>query len=344
MKILTLVLGIFISFQFLFVQLNEKELVLNKIEETELKDTIQSSFQEHYSEFEYSDGQLFYITDSPATLSIYSLDDGIQQFYKNIQGAGPFEHENIYNLAVSNDTIHLLGYTGKISAWTVKGEPLFEKETGIVRAKDLTAAKGALVISHEGMELNHHLFQVPNSSEDKTPHAFGPEHVFENVLLSVFKNGGTLKAIDESLYVIPPFGKHLEVYKSPTLEPDKSIELEIPDFQMEKATGSRNSYFNDPRKLNAFIEENSLITGFHKIDTSFILEVMHMHDNYRRDLLLYDHDFNLKCHTTLIREIDGTPDPKIRFSDDKYIYYYLESITDQNSIKKSLHSYQPVCE
>lgn len=340
----SLALGFFIFFQLSYVQLGEKELVLTKIEETELKDTIQSSYQDHYSEFEYSDGQLFYITDSPATLSIYSLDDGIQHFYKNIQGAGPFEHENIYNLAVSNDKIHLLGYTGKISVWTVTGEPLFEKETGIVRAKDLIATKGALVISHEGMELNHHLFQVPNSSENKTPHAFGPEHVFENVLFSVFKNGGTLKAIDETLYVIPPFGKRLEVYKSSTLEPDKSIELEIPDFQMEKASGSRDAYFKDPRKLNAFFEENSLITGFYKIDTSFLLEVMHMHDNYRRDLILYDHDFKLKCHTTLNGEIDGTSDSKIRFSDGKYIYYYLESITDQNSIKKSLHSYQPVCE
>lgn len=344
MKILTLVLGIFISFQFFFIELSEKELVLNKVEETELKDRIQSSYQEHYSEFEYSDGQLFYITDSPATLSIYSLDDGIQQFYKNIQGAGPFEHENIYNLAVSNDTVHLLGYTGKISAWDLNGEPLFEKETGIVRAKDLIAVKNDLFISHEGMELNHYLFRVPNSSEDKNPHPFGPEHVFENVLFSVFKNGGTLKAIDESLYVIPPFGKHLQVYKTSSLEPEKSIELVIPNFRMENVSGSRDTYFNDPRRLNAFFEENSLITGFYKIDTSFLLEVMHMHDNYRRDLLLYDHDFNLKCHTTLNNEIDGTPDPKIRFSDGKYIYYYLESITDQNSIKKSLHSYQPVCE
>ena len=337
-------LGIFILFQFLFFQLNEKELLLTKIGEIELIDKIQSSYQQHYSEFEYSEGQLFYITDSPATLSIYSLDDGIQQFYKNIQGAGPFEHENIYNLAVSNGTIHLLGYTGKISAWTVKGEPLFEKETGIVRAKDLTAANDALVISHEGMELNHHLFRVPNSNEDKTPHPFGPEHVFENVLFSVFKNKGTLKTIDDSLYVIPPFGKQLEIYKSSEFKLDKTIELVIPDFQIEKATGSKQTYFNDPRKLNSFFEKNSLITGFHKLDSSFLLEVMHMHHNYRRDVILYDHDFNFKCHTTLDKEIDGTTDPKIRFSDGKYVYYYLESLTYQNNIIKSLHSYYPVCE
>jgi len=340
----SLLLGFFIFFQLFMVQLGQEKLVLNKIEETELKDVIQSSYQEHYSEFEYSDGQLFYITDSPATLSIYSLNDGIQQFYKNIQGAGPFEHENIYNIAVSNDTIHLLGYTGKISAWTVKGEPLFEKETGIVRAKDVTATKDALVISHEGMELNHHLFRVSNDSGDKTPQPFGPEHVFENVLFSVFKNGGTLKTFDESLYVIPPFGKHLDIYKSSTIDLEKSVELVIPGFQMEIATASRDTYFNDPRRLNSFFEKNSLITGFYKLESSTLVEVMHMHDNYRRDLILYDHDFNLKCHTTLGREIDGTSDPKIRFSDGKYIYYYIESITDQNSVKKSLHSYQPVCE
>ena len=342
MKVFTVLFSIF--FQLLYMQVVDKKLLLTKIGELELKDKIQSSYQQHYSEFEYSEGQLFYITDSPATLSIYSLDDGIQQFYKNIQGAGPFEHENIYNLAVSNGTIHLLGYTGKISTWTVEGEPLFEKETGIVRAKDITAANGALAISHEGMELSHHLFQFPNSNEDETPHPIGPEQVFENVLFSVFKNGGTLKTIDDSLYVIPPFGKQLEIYKSSTFDLDKTIELVIPDFQIEKATGSKETYFNDPRKLNAFFEKNSLITGFYKLDSSFLLEVMHMHDDYRRDLILYDHDFNLKCHTTLDKEIDGTTDPKIRFSDGKYVYYYIESITDQNSVKKSLQSYQPVCQ
>jgi len=334
---------IIIFFYSLFLQDAEKKLHLTKIGEIELIDTIQASYKNHFSEFAYDEGKIFYITDSPASLSIYSIKTGSQEFYKQIQGAGPFEHQNLYNITVSNKRVYLLGYTGKISSWSMNGEPLSEKETGITRAKEIAVTKQSLIIAHEKMGQEKYLYHTSASADIDTIQNFGPPQVFENVLFSVFRNGGVLKTIDNLLYVIPPFGNRLWVFNSSTLQLVEHIDLAIPGFSMQKASENRNSYFNDPALIKTFFEKNSLITGFYKIDDSFLVEVLHMHNNYKRDLIIYNNDFTVQCHKTLNEEIDTSSDPKIRFSDGKYIYYYQESTADKNTIKKTLSYFKPVC-
>ncbi len=98
------------------------------------------------------------------------------------------------------------------------------------------------------------------------------------------------------------------------------------------------------RELRNFYEKNSLVTNIFQLKDMFALEVLYMHREYERELVLFDKEFNLLCNSVLPIQLDGLEVPKFHFSDKEFLYVYREEIHNDNDFKTFVTAYNPVCQ
>lgn len=312
-----------------------------------LIDSIRSFFQSSLSEFKEEDGTLYIISPDNSTISSYSLSSGHQLQFLDIRGRGPFEMEFLYDLSVSDsNSIYLLDYSGKIVEFNKSDfKPINENQSGIIRASGLHKYNDNFILSHESPTRETYLLRY--NYKTKKVFKIGIDQIFENVMLSAFKHGGNfLETNNNKLLLSIPYGNMLYSLNLNDYTLD-SLTLNIPEFKATNKELNNELYLQNPEELQNFFTKNSLITGLYKIDNNYLIEVYHMHKDYSRGLAIFNEHFELQCYDNIKDpEIyDGTQDPKIRFSDGNFIFYYREEIhrTKQDSVDKVLTYFKPSC-
>lgn len=311
-----------------------------------LEDSIQDFYQSSLSRFEEDAGFLYITSNDLSAISKYSLESGRQVAYFEFYGRGPYEMENLYNFTISDTSMYVLDYAGKIIGLNViTGTPFFEIHPPITRAKDIFFYDNRFILGQEARQIETYLTMISEQGDQQSN--LGPEQKPENFLLSAFTSGGHLLRDDNDLLLLMPFGNTLYTFDLEDLNSFETLDLEIPNFALENKSQPDDSYIQNPMRLQDFFRKNSLITGFYPIGENFVAEVLHMHLGYQRAIAYLDSDFELLCYTSISDpEIyDGTTDPKIRFSDGEFLYYYREEMhaTGTDSVDKILRYFKPVC-
>jgi|AntRauTorckE6833_2_1112554.scaffolds.fasta_scaffold03464_4 hypothetical protein len=324
----------------------QNNLQLNYSGEIVLNDSIEDFYQSSISQFKVDSGFLYITSNDLSAVSKYSLNTGNQTAFFEFYGRGPYEMENLYNLTVSDTSLYLLDYSGKIVGLNnTTGIPFLEINPKISRVKEILFYENGFIIGQEAPGTKTYLSKINFTTEEIE--AFGAEQFFENVLLSAFITSGKMIRDESTLHTLMPFGNDLYTYNLSDLSRTDITELKIPDFASESLTLPNNIYLQDPTKIQDFFSNNSLVTGFFRMKHGYIIEVLHMHLGYQRAVAYLDSEFELLCYTPVSEpEIyDGTQDPKIRFSDGEFLYYYREEIdqTKEDSAVKILRYFEPVC-
>jgi hypothetical protein len=320
-----------------------QSLELIPSDEIELIDSINSIFQTSFSEFK-SNGKIFvFISDDPAIVSGYSIKDGKQLFYKDLSGSGPHETQYLVNLDITDDTVYLISRDGKVIGLDFLGEPVFETLTKFPMAKDIIKFNTQLIIASESPAFTHYVQKTHLKNDESS--IIEIEQKFENLLMSRFRDSGTLTKNNNMLYVTEPYGNAVYKVSNDDFKVTETIYLTIPDFKIGIMKRDRELYLSDMQILRSFLMENSTITGFYPLGDDYLIEVFHAHENLnRRDILLMDNHFNLQCYSTLPKSIMGVENPKIHFSDGEFLYFYREEIDHgKNQVRKFISSYKPVC-
>jgi hypothetical protein len=295
------------------------------------------------SEFFYYNNSVYISSDQESALAAFRLNDGEQILYKSIQGQGPFELSTIYNIFADEEGIFLIDYSGRVVKFDHNMTPINQWNTDYVRTKDLIIHfNNQILIANEAPNEDYYLniYDIENKNYTK----LSPNQKDENILFSAFKEAGNLLFSGNKIYSVKPFGNDLYIYDPSSIDTPKSISLEIPNFKSESADQNVQAYYNDMQELRNFFEKNSLIANIFELKELFALEVLHMHRNYERELVLFDKDFNLLCSSVLPENLDGLEDPKFHFSDKEYLYVYREEIHNDNNFKTFVTAYNPVCQ
>jgi hypothetical protein len=332
-----LFLSLFLCFTKAVAQIN-----FTAIYELELKNHIEPFYQSSHSEFFFYNNSIYISSDQESVLAAFSLNDGEQILYENIQGEGPFELSTIYNVFVDDEGIFLGDYSGKIIKFDHNMTPINQWNTDYVRTNDLVHFNNQILIANESPSEDYYLnlFDI----NDNNYSYLTPEQKNENILFSAFKEAGNLLYFGNKIYSIKPFGNDLYIYNLSGIDTPKSISLQIPNFKSESAGQNIQAYYSDIQELRNFFEKNSLVTNIFKLKDMFAIEVLHMHRAYERELVLFDKDFNLLCFSLLPEKLDGLEDSKFHFSDKEYLYVYREEIHNGNDFRIFVTAYNPVCQ
>lgn len=319
----------------------QNDLEFKKEGEIHLSTEISGVLQSTNSAFYYFDDLLYITSDNPAQLIIYNLSNGENVLFKRLAGRGPGEFQNLYDIHVNSNGIYLIDYSGKVAVYDHTFELVNEIVLDVVRTKDLIMVQDDLYVAAESPTVDNYLLIVDNSGSVKET---GPEQMPEYILNSVYKESGSLYNSGSRLYVVPPFGQTLYILESSEDELlQRSRDLNIPDFREQKAERDMQFYFSNSESLIELFRKNSLITHFQSMDEGYITEVLHIHDNHRRDIILFDSNLDVTCSATLPRELDGVRDPKVHFSDSEYLYFYREEIHDDSEVKAIVSYYTVSC-
>lgn len=323
---------------------NNTDLLIHKEDEIELSDSISSVYQQSTSSF-HSSGDSFYLT-SGNTLSSYDLRTGNQQFVNDVSGEGPFELENLYDVSsdIRSERISVISYNGKIIDFDKNGEPYHEFRIESVRNKSILQMDSSYVVVNESPASDDYA-----SIYDQTGtlvRGLDISQKNENILLSAFKNGGTLQRVQDEIWITSSFGSEIVVFDASTFDLKNRIPLNIPDFLSTPADDELPVYFQDMDKMNDFFQTNSIILNLYPVGENYLIEVMHMHDNFRKDLVLFDQDLNYRCHTTLPSSLEGVDDPTTAYAENGLVYFYREEIhhEDDNQVRKFLAGYSLTCD
>lgn len=331
---------IFVSF-FLYYNTN---LLIDKADEIELSDSISSVFQQSTSSF-HTSGDTFYFT-SGNTVTSYDLTTGNQKFVNDLTGEGPFELENLYDISSDNrsENVSVLSYNGNVLDFDKNGDPNHEFRIESVRNKSILQVDTNYVVVNESPASDHYASVFDQNGNIVRNLDISQEN--ENILLSAFKNGGTLQTVQDEIWITSSYGSEVIVFDSSTFELKNRIKLDIPDFLSTPAEEDLPVYFQDMDKMNDFFQSNSIILNVYPFGEDFLIEVMHMHNQFRKDLVLMDQDLNYRCHSTMPSSLDGVEDPTTVFAKNELIYFYREEIhhDDNDRIRKFLSGYSVSCD
>lgn len=340
MKNILLITLLTLFFVPVFVYAQSLELTFK--EQIEFKDTIHPVYQTSFSKFVTKEGKFAFITDKPAQVSLYTLKDKDQLFYRNLEGDGPGEIRNLVNLYLSNDAIHMISRNGKILSLNLMGEIIHEHQYDLTMVKDFIVTDHYYIVSSESPSTPYYVQAIHKSNHTKKFIAI--DQRIENVLMFPFTDSGAMVRNNEIIYVSEPHGNNFYEIDS-SFEVKAALQLNIPDFKSSTVNKNEESYFNDMEALRGFLGENSAITGIYNIDDKFLLEIFHAHQDFnRRDILLFNPKYELLCFKTLPDNIHGVKNPKVHSADGEFVYFYREEVLKNSQfIKKYVTKYKPEC-
>ncbi len=339
MKILLTLL--FLSL-FSFLTKPKAQINFTAIHEIELKNNIEQFHQSSQSEFYYFDDSIYISSDQESVLAAFSLNDGEQILFKNIKGQGPFEISTIYNVFIDDEGIFLIDYSGKVLKFNHNMNPIDQWNTDYVRTINLVHFNNRVLLANESPSEDYYLNIYDTSSNNSS--SLPPNQRDENILFSAFKEAGNLFLYGNKIYSLKPFGDELYIYDTLSFNNPDIISLEIPNFKSKSTDRNIQAYYNDIQELRSFFEKNSLVTNIFKLKDMLAVEVLHMHRDYDRELVLFDKEFNLLCNSLLPEKLEGLDDPKFHFSDNEYLYVYREEIHNNNDFRIFISAYNPVCQ
>jgi hypothetical protein len=318
-------------------------LQLTLVSETELTDSEGWIYQTHFSRYEHHDGQFYLTVMNPPLISGYDLESGNQVSFENIEGDGPHEIDEILSMDITDDHLYVMNRMGRIVGIPLHDSDPFELNTQITMSKDLVKANDRFVIANDSHNESHYLTSADPETGDT--HSFGPEQRIENILLQPFTDGGVLLKQDESLFVITPHGQDIYRFSADDLEEKGVITLDLPDFESSTASHEMQAYFDDPELMISFTGENSIITQMIPLQSDYLIEVLHAHDDYSRELYILNDQFELQCRKVLPDDLNGMESPKIHASDGEYLYFYREEIhhDEDDDVKKAIAVYRAEC-
>lgn len=338
------VIVISISFQQSLTSIQTFELKIEKVTEIELTDTITPVYQHSSSNFAKSNHD-FYLS-SGNKISAYDLKSGTQNFVSDLTGEGPFEVENLYHISINkNDQgVTALGYNGKVVGLDKDGAPLYEFRIESVRNKNIIKLDSLFVVSNESPASEY--FASVYNQKGQPKQAIDLTQQKENILLSAFKNGSTLQLFEDNIWITAPFNNKVLVFDSSSFERIKEHELAIPNFKGTPADQELPVYYQDMEEMNQFLQNNSIILNLYPFGDHFLVETMHMHDDFRKDLVLFDNNLKYQCHSTISTTLEGVEDPVTAFVEDELVYFYREEVhQDENDqIRKFLSGYSISCD
>lgn len=336
---------------FLFLIVNDQWLVgqppdtlqLTLIEEIELTDQEGLMYQDPLSRFGYSEGNFYFTVLRPPLISGYDLESGNQVSFENIEGDGPHEIDEILSMEITDDHIYVMNRMGRIVGIPLHESDPVEFNTQITMSKDLVKANDRFVVANDSHNESHYLTSADPETGDT--HSFGPEQQIENILLQPFTDGGVLLKQDESLFVITPHGQDIYRFSADDLEEKDVITLDLPNFESSTASHEMQAYFDDPELMISFTGENSIITQMIPLQSDYMIEVLHAHDDYSRELYMLNDQFELQCRKVLPDDLNGMESPKIHASDGEFLYFYREEIhhDEEDDVKKAIAVYRAEC-
>lgn len=322
---------------------DKSNLQLNFVSEIELTDSEGLVYQNPLSRFAYSNNLFILTVNEPPLISGYDVKSGEQTLFKNIQGDGPNEIDIIHSTYATDKMLYVINRAGRIVGISLNDSKHTQINTGVIMTRDIIKVNDTFIIANESPEESHYLtsFQKETGESEQ----FGPEQILENTLLQPYTDSGSMLAHDKSLIITMPFGQEIYRFDASSLDKQEIITLDLPNFMEKSASNEIQVYMEDPELIISFGQENSVITQIIPMHENFLIEVMHMHNEYKRELYKMTDQFELKCHAELPDELNGVESPKVHTSDGNYIYFYREEIheTENEDVKKFITAYEPEC-
>lgn len=241
---------------------NPDNLRLELVDEFVLKDAKGEVFQTPFSKFLIHKETLFFSSDNPVSISGYDLETGNQTLFREIEGQGPFEVTVPWELHVNDQEIFALDQTGKLVIFNLDGEPIDEYQINVLHPRGLGAVSDKIVLGSTFPENDNYLMSLNRTTNDVKQ--FGPDQSFGNTMMAGIIEAGPLLVDNKMIYAIPPHGNTLNKIDVNSLKTSSTHELNIRGFEFTNLKESPETYINDTQERRAFINGNSVITGWYK--------------------------------------------------------------------------------
>lgn len=319
------------------VNMND-ELNLTLVDEIELENTIHPAYSSTITEFAAINDVLIFTSSNPVhSVTGYDMESGQQIFFREVHGSGPYELDGIFTITPGNKNIYLLDYGGKLVALDKQGEAVSETLLELTRGQSLIYLGNEKFIATSNSPATDSYLQLIDKTQSSVED-FEMKQQEENILIGTIREAGVLQKYNETLMVSPPFSEGVLYHiQNPKGSPEVTeIDPGLPGFESETLEEPLQAYLSDPDRLQAFITANSTITGLHRIEDQWLMEVFHMHDNYRHELHLLNNEWEIRCCTEIDDHID--------LAHKNHIYFYNEEGELDEDFNLSLKKYEVGCE